>query len=117
MKTNYVKLFGFIISFFAIVSIVNAQGVKVGFVDSEIILKQLPESQKVLTELEGLKKLYIDTIQSKEKNLKESKSKKENSIYKIENINKKLYINKISRLLESGLRQERLHTACLQNGF
>lgn len=70
MKTNYVKLFGFIFILFAFVSIVNAQGVKVGFVDSEVILKQLPESQKVLSDLEGLKKLYIDTIQTKEKNLK-----------------------------------------------
>lgn len=70
MKTNYVKLFGLFLVLFAFVSIVNAQGIKVGFVDSEVILKQLPESQKVLAELEGLKKLYIDTIQNKEKNLK-----------------------------------------------
>ncbi|MCX6157043.1 MAG: OmpH family outer membrane protein [Ignavibacteriota bacterium] len=70
MKTNYVKLFGLFFVLIAFVSVVNAQGVKVGFVDSEIILKQLPESQKVLAELDGLKKLYIDTIQNKEKTLK-----------------------------------------------
>lgn len=49
---------------------VSAQNIKVGYVDSEVILKQLPESQKVLAELEGLKKLYIDTVQAKEKDLK-----------------------------------------------
>ena len=60
MKTIYVKLFGLFFVLIAFVSVVNAQGIKVGFVDSEVILKQLPESQKVLAELEGLKKLYID---------------------------------------------------------
>lgn len=70
MKTIHVKLFAFIFVLFSFASLVNAQGIKVGFVDSEVILKQLPESQKVLAELEALKKLYIDTIQAKEKVLK-----------------------------------------------
>ncbi len=70
MKTIYVKLFAFIFVLSAFAVVANAQGIKVGFVDSEVILKQLPESQKVLAELEGLKKLYIDTIQAKEKVLK-----------------------------------------------
>lgn len=70
MKKNYVKLLAFVIILLALTGVVNAQGVKVGFVDSEVILKQLPESQKVLAELEGLKKVYIDTIQGKEKELK-----------------------------------------------
>lgn len=44
--------------------------VKLGYVDSETILKQLPEAQKVQTELEGLQKLYLDTISTKETDLK-----------------------------------------------
>lgn len=63
-------LLAFVVIILAFAGSVSAQSIKVGFVDSEVILKQLPESQKVLTELEGLKKLYIDTIQAKEKELK-----------------------------------------------
>lgn len=70
LKKNYLKLTALFIAFFAIAGLSNAQNIKVGYVDSEIILKQLPESQKVLSELEGLKKLYIDTVQAKEKDLK-----------------------------------------------
>ncbi len=70
MKTSKVLLFFLILSAFAFVNETGAQTIKVGFVDSEIILKQLPESQKVIAELDGLKKLYIDTIQAKEKELK-----------------------------------------------
>lgn len=44
--------------------------IKLGYVDSETILKQLPEAQKVQAELEGLQKLFLDTIQSKETEIK-----------------------------------------------
>lgn len=44
--------------------------VKLGFVDSETILKQLPEAQKVQAELEGMQTLYLDTIQGKETEIK-----------------------------------------------
>jgi len=70
LKTNVLKVLGIFIFVLTFMNIVNAQGIKVGFVDSEIILKQLPESQKVLAELESIKKLYVDTIQTKEKDLK-----------------------------------------------
>lgn len=43
---------------------------KLGFVDSEVILKQLPEAQKVQADLEALQKLYVDTINTKETDLK-----------------------------------------------
>jgi outer membrane protein len=43
----------------------------VGYVDSEIILKQLPEAEQIKQELEALQKLYLDTIQAKENELKE----------------------------------------------
>lgn len=48
---------------------VNAQ-VKIAFVDSEVIIGQLPEAQEVKKKLEELQKLYIDTITAKENDIK-----------------------------------------------
>ncbi|MCI0449610.1 MAG: OmpH family outer membrane protein [Chlorobi bacterium] len=51
----------------------NAQDfsqVKVAFVDSEIIIAQLPEAQEVKKKLEDLQKFYIDTITAKETEIK-----------------------------------------------
>ncbi len=71
MKTSYLK---FIVITFAFVCVFFAgdsqSQIKIGYVDSETILKQLPEAQKVQTELEGLQKLYLDTIQTRETDLK-----------------------------------------------
>jgi outer membrane protein len=53
-----------------IYSSVSAQ-VKVAFVDSDVILKQLPEAQELQKKLEDLQKLYIDTLTTKEKELKD----------------------------------------------
>ncbi|MEP7145832.1 MAG: OmpH family outer membrane protein [bacterium] len=71
MKTSYVKYF------FVIIAVISSflfkdsiAQVKLGYVDSETILKQLPEAQKVQTELEGLQKQYLDTIQTRETDLK-----------------------------------------------
>lgn len=47
----------------------NAQ-VKVAFVDSGIIIEQLPEAKIVKTALEDLQKLYVDTITAKETDIK-----------------------------------------------
>jgi outer membrane protein len=44
--------------------------VKVGYVDSEVIIKQLPEAQEVQKKLEDLQKQYLDTITAKESDLK-----------------------------------------------
>ncbi|MFA7360909.1 MAG: OmpH family outer membrane protein [Candidatus Kapaibacterium sp.] len=70
MKKNHLKLVALFVVFLAFAGVVSAQNIKVGYVDSEVILKQLPESQKVLADLENLKKLYIDTVQAQEKDLK-----------------------------------------------
>lgn len=71
MKTTYVKFFIMIFAFVCVFFLGEARSqVKLGFVDSETILKQLPEAQKVQTELEGLQKLYLDTIQTKETEIK-----------------------------------------------
>ena len=43
---------------------------KVAYVDSEVILKQLPESQKIQKDMEALQKVYLDTITVKENNLR-----------------------------------------------
>jgi outer membrane protein len=44
--------------------------VKVAYVDSEVIIKQLPEAQEVSKQLEALQKQYVDTISAKEGDLK-----------------------------------------------
>ena len=48
---------------------INAQ-VKIAFVDSEVIINQLPEAQEVKTKLEGLQKLYVDTVTAMENDIK-----------------------------------------------
>ncbi len=47
----------------------NAQ-VKLAFVDSEVIIGQLPEAQEVKKKLEDLQKLYVDTITTVENDIK-----------------------------------------------
>ncbi|MCE1165215.1 MAG: OmpH family outer membrane protein [Bacteroidetes bacterium] len=88
MKTSKAFFLLMILSALIFAQGVNSQTIKVGFVDSEIILKQLPESQKVISDLDGLKKLYIDTIQNKEKELKSNaesfKAKYEEAQKKVE---------------------------------
>jgi outer membrane protein len=44
--------------------------VKIAFVDSEVIINQLPEAQAVKTQLESLQKQYVDTITAKENDIK-----------------------------------------------
>ena len=48
---------------------VNSQ-VKIAFVDSEIIIAQLPEAQDVKKKLEDLQKQYVDTITAAETEIK-----------------------------------------------
>ena len=60
-----------IISLLFIVAAVslNAQ-VKVAFVDSEIIIAQLPEAVEVRKQLEAQQKLYVDSITTKDSEIK-----------------------------------------------
>ena len=72
LKTKIIKTF--IIFLFLSLFIFSGNSyaqIKIGYVDSEVILKQLPEYQKIMDELEALQKLYLDTIQTKENELKE----------------------------------------------
>lgn len=72
MKTTIIKTFILFLFFSLFVFSGNSYAqVKIGYVDSEIILKQLPEYKKITDELEALQKLYLDTIQTKENELKE----------------------------------------------
>lgn len=65
------KLFIIAVVFtFALISKNSFAQIKIGYVDSEIILKQLPEAKRVQTDLEGLQKLYVDTVQAKETDIK-----------------------------------------------
>lgn len=71
LKTSYVKSLFLVFAVAGIFLFSDSQAqVKLGYVDSETILKQLPEAQRVQTELEGLQKLYLDTIQTRETDLK-----------------------------------------------
>ncbi|MBL8006433.1 MAG: OmpH family outer membrane protein [Ignavibacteria bacterium] len=71
MKKSNLKYLIIVIAIVSSLGFGNAEAqIKIGFVDSEIILKQLPEAQKVQSELEGLQKLYLDTVQTKENEIK-----------------------------------------------
>jgi len=72
LKTLFIKTITIFLFFLSIIFSNDASAqIKVGYVDSEIILKQLPESEKIKTELEAIQKLYLDTVQTKENELKE----------------------------------------------
>lgn len=63
-KTLFVILFLFVCGLTA-----NSQ-VKIAFVDSEVIIAQLPEAQDVKKKLEDLQKQYVDTITMAEGDIK-----------------------------------------------
>ncbi len=65
MKNILIALF-----LFAVVAGSANSQVKIAFVDSEVIIAQLPEAQEVKKKLEDLQKLYIDTITVKENDIK-----------------------------------------------
>lgn len=65
MKNILIALF-----LFAVVAAPASSQVKIAFVDSEVIIAQLPEAQEVKKKLEELQKLYIDTITIKENDIK-----------------------------------------------
>lgn len=60
----------FAILFLLVCGLTAEAQVKVAFVDSEIIIAQLPEAQAVKTQLEGLQKQYVDTITAAETDIK-----------------------------------------------
>lgn len=71
MKTSVIKIVLALAMFVILVSAGKSYSqAKVAYVDSEVILKQLPESQRIQKDMEALQKIYLDTIGTKEANLK-----------------------------------------------
>ena len=60
----------FALLFLAVVAASAGAQVKLAFVDSEVIIAQLPEAQDVKKKLEEQQKLYIDTITAIENDIK-----------------------------------------------
>lgn len=56
--------------FLAVVAATAGAQVKIAFVDSEVIIAQLPEAQEVKKKLEDQQKMYIDTISALENEIK-----------------------------------------------
>ena len=65
MKNILIALF-----IIAVVAASASSQVKIAFVDSEVIIAQLPEAQDVKKKLEELQKQYVDTITVKENDIK-----------------------------------------------
>ena len=65
MKNILIALF-----MIAVVAASASSQVKIAFVDSEVIIAQLPEAQEVKKKLEELQKQYVDTITVKENDIK-----------------------------------------------
>ncbi|MBN1634672.1 MAG: OmpH family outer membrane protein [Ignavibacteria bacterium] len=66
----------------------SQQTLKIAYVDSEVIIKQLPEYKKIMDELESIQKSYMDTINTKETEIKSKaedfKTKYEDAQQKVE---------------------------------
>lgn len=86
-KTLFVILFLFVCGLTA-----EAQ-VKIAFVDSEVIIAQLPEAQGVKKQLEDLQKQYVDTITAAES---EIKTKAETFKTKYEDAQKQIEAGKLN---------------------
>jgi len=71
MKHMFVVLTCIIASFFVGNTEVNAQTQKIGYVDTEVILKQLPEAQEADKKLKDIATKFQDTLVSMQKDLTE----------------------------------------------
>ncbi len=90
MKKNIIAVF--VIALVFICSSVYSQ-VKIAFVDSDVIIKQLPEAQLVQKRMEDLQKAYVDTISGKEN---EIKTKADAFKIKYEDAQKQVEANKLT---------------------
>ncbi|CAF3842708.1 unnamed protein product, partial [Rotaria sp. Silwood1] len=71
LKTSAIKMALVLAAFMILIGAGKTYSqAKVAYVDSEVILKQLPESQKIQKDMEAMQKIYLDTIGVKEANLK-----------------------------------------------
>jgi len=71
MKHLFIALTCIIASFFFVNSEMNAQTQKIGYVDTEVILKQLPEAQDADKKLKDIATKFQDTLVAMQKDLTE----------------------------------------------
>jgi len=69
MKYSFVILTCFISAFIATNNSMNAQTQKIGYVDTEVILKQLPEAQEADKKLKDIATKFQDTLVAMQKDL------------------------------------------------
>ena len=67
MKYSFVILTCFIAAFIATNNSMNAQTQKIGYVDTEVILKQLPEAQEADKKLKDIATKFQDTLVAMQK--------------------------------------------------
>jgi outer membrane protein len=109
----------FALLFLAVVAASASSQVKIAFVDSEVIISQLPEAQDVKKKLEDQQKLYIDTISAFEGDIK---TKADAFKTKYEDAQKQIEAGKLTadqiKSLESelGLMQEEVQSLDAQLG-
>jgi outer membrane protein len=70
LKVLNVKFFVFLIGLILCVSTFSFAQIKIGYVDRDGIIKQMPEYKKVEEDYQAFAKLYADTLQTKETELK-----------------------------------------------
>jgi len=71
MKQLFIAFTCIIASFFFVNSQMNAQTQKIGYVDTEVILKQLPEAQDADKKLKDIATKFQDTLVAMQKDLTE----------------------------------------------
>lgn len=71
MKQLFIAFTCIIASFFFVNSEMNAQTQKIGYVDTEVILKQLPEAQDADKKLKDIATKFQDTLVAMQKDLTE----------------------------------------------
>jgi outer membrane protein len=70
LKVLNVRFFVFLLGFVLCVSAFSYSQIKIGYVDRDGIIKQMPDYKKVEEEYQAFTKLYADTLQGKETELK-----------------------------------------------
>ena len=70
MKVFNVRFFAFLLGFMFCVSAFSYSQIKIGYVDRDGIIKQMPDYKKVEDEYQAYAKLYADTLQAKDTELK-----------------------------------------------
>lgn len=70
MKVLNIRFFVFVVGIVLCVSSFSFSQIKIGYVDRDGIIKQMPDYKRVEDEYQSFAKLYADTLQNKETELK-----------------------------------------------